>query len=74
MEKVMLPVSKADILQAIVKFPKKDYESLLREIEKLARTDRKVTANFVEAQELNMLSGLISIGGDSLEDTERVYD
>jgi hypothetical protein len=36
--------------------------------------NRKVTANFVEAQELNMLSGLISIGGDSLEDTERVYD
>jgi hypothetical protein len=54
--------------------PEKDYESLLREIEKLARTDRKVTANFIEAQELNMLSGLISIGGDSLEDTERVYD
>ncbi|MFO7462298.1 MAG: hypothetical protein R6X07_16920 [Desulfatiglandales bacterium] len=74
MEKVMLPVSKADILQAISKFPKKDYESLLREIEKLVRTDRKVTANFIEAQELNMLSGLISIGGDSLEDTERVYD
>ena len=74
MEKVMLPVSKADILQAISKVPKKDYESLLREIEKLARTDRKVTANFVEAQELNMLSCLISIGGDSLEDTERVYD
>jgi hypothetical protein len=74
MEKVMLPVSKADILQAISKFPKKDYESLLREIEKLARTDRKVTANFVEAQKLNMLLGLISIGGDSLEDTERVYD
>ena len=74
MEKVMLPVSKADILQAISKFPKKDYESLLREIEKLARTDRKVTANFIEAQELNMLSGLISIGGDSVEDTERVYD
>ena len=43
MEKVMLPVSKADILQAISKFPKKDYESLLREIEKLARTDRRVT-------------------------------
>jgi len=74
MEKNMLPVSKADILQAISKFPKKDYESLLREIEKLAQKDRKVTANFVEAQELNMLSGLISIGGDSLEDTERVYD
>jgi len=73
MEKVMLPVSKADILEAISKFPRKDYESLLREIEKLVRTDRKVTANLVEAQELNMLSGLISIGGDSLEDTERVY-
>jgi hypothetical protein len=74
MEKIMLPVSKADILQAISKFPKKDYESLLREIEKLARTDWKVNANFVEAQELKMLSGLISIGGDSVEDTERVYD
>ena len=74
MEKVMLPVSKADILQAISKFPQKDYESLLRKIEKLARTDRKVTANFVEAQELNMLSGLVSIGGDALEDAERVYD
>jgi hypothetical protein len=74
MEKVMLPVSKADILEATSKFPRKDYESLLREIEKLARTERKVTANFIEAQELSMLSGLISIGGDSLEDTERVYD
>ena len=74
MEKVMLPVSKADILKAISKFPKKDLESLLREIEKLARTDRKVTAKFVEAEELNMLSGLISIGGDALEDTERAYE
>ncbi len=74
MEKVMLPVSKADILQAISKFPKKDYESLLREIEKLAQKEKKVAAKYVEAQELNMLSGLISIGGDSLEDTERVYD
>ena len=74
MEKVMLPVPKADILEAISKFPKKDFESLLRQIEKLARTDTKITAKFVEAQELNMLSGLISIGGDALEDTEKVYD
>ena len=74
MEKIMVPVSKVDILQAISKFPKKDCESLLREIEKLAQTEGKVTANFVEAQELNMLSGLISIGGDALEDSERVYD
>ena len=73
MEKVMLPVSKADILQAIPKFPKKDLESLLREIEELSRTERMVTAKFVEAQELNMLSGLISIGGDALEDAERAY-
>jgi hypothetical protein len=74
MEKVMIPVSKADILQAISKFPRKDLESLLKEIEELARTEGKVTAKFVEAQELNVLSGLVSIGGDSLEDTERVYD
>jgi hypothetical protein len=76
MEKMMLPVSKADILEAISKskFPKKDFESLLRQIEKLARTDTEITARFVEAQELNMLSGLISIGGDALEDAERVYD
>ena len=70
MEKVMLPVSKADILQAISKFPKKDYESLLREIEKLARKEKKVAAKYVGAHELNMLSGLISIGGDSLENKE----
>jgi len=44
MEKVMLPVSKANILEAISKFPKKDFESLLRQIEKLARTDAKITA------------------------------
>lgn len=74
MEKVMLPVSKADILEAISKFPKKDFESLLRQIEKLARTDTKITAKFVEAQKLNMLSGLVSIGGDALKDTEKVYD
>jgi hypothetical protein len=73
MEKVMLPLFKADILEAISKFPKKDLESLLREIEELSRTERTVTAKFVEAQELNMLSGLISIGGDALEDAERVY-
>jgi hypothetical protein len=74
MEKIMLPVFKADILQAISKFPKKDLDSLLREIEALSRTERKVTAKFVEAQELNMLSGLISLGGDALEDAERFYD
>jgi hypothetical protein len=74
MEKVMIPVSKADILQAISKFPRKDLESLLKEIEELARTEGKVIAKFVEAQELNVLSGSVSIGGDSLEDTERVYD
>ena len=74
MEKIMVPVSKADILQAISKFPKKDLESLLREIQKLARTEGEATAKFVEAQELDVLLGLVSIGGDSLEDTERVYD
>jgi hypothetical protein len=74
MEKVMVPVSKADILQAISQFSKKDLESLMREIEELARTERKVQAKFVEAQELAVLSGLISIGGDALEDSERVYD
>ena len=50
MEKVMLPVFKGDILKAISKFPKKDLESLLREIEELSRTERKVTAKFVEAR------------------------
>ena len=74
MEKIMVPVSKAGILQAISKFPKKDLESLLREIQKFARTEGEATAKFVEAQELDVLSGLVSIGGDSLEDTERVYD
>jgi len=74
MEKVMLPVFNGDILKAISKFPKKDLEALLREIEELARSETKVTARFVEAQKLNMLSGLISIGGDALEDAERVYD
>jgi len=54
--------------------PKKDFESLLREIEELAQTRRRVTANFVEAEELNLLSGLISIGGDALENAERAYD
>lgn len=74
MEKVMVPVLKADILQAISKFPKKDLEPLLREIEEIARREGKVTPRFVEVKELNRLSGLISIGGDALEDTERVYD
>ena len=74
MEKVMLPVFKGDILKAISKFPKKDLDSLLKEIGEPSRAERKVAARFVEAQELNMLSGLISIGGDALEDAERVYD
>jgi|GEM_PF-1705501 len=74
MEKVMVPVLKADILQAISKFPKKDLESLLKEIEEIARREGKVTPRFVEVKELNRLSGLISIGGDALEETERVYD
>ena len=52
----------------------KTLESVLKEIEELARAERKVAAGFIEAQELNMLSGLISIGGDALEDAERVYD
>jgi hypothetical protein len=74
MEKVMVPVFKADILQALAKFSKKDLESLLREIEELPRKEGKVTAKFVEAQELNRLSGWVSIGGDALKDAERVYD
>ena len=77
MEKIMLPVSKADILQAISKFPKKDYESLLREIEKLARKEKKVAANFVEAQELKMLSGckrLTKPSGLWLQSAFRCYD
>lgn len=74
MEKVMVSVSKADILQAISQFSKKDLESLARKIEELARTERNVQARFVEAQGLAVLSGLISIGGDALEESERVYD
>jgi hypothetical protein len=71
MKMVMVPVFKADILQALAKFSKKDLASLLREIEELSRTEGKVTAKFVKAQELNRLSGLVSIGGDTLKDAER---
>jgi hypothetical protein len=48
MEKIMVPVSYADILQAISKFPKKDLEYLLREIQKLARTEGRLPPSLLK--------------------------
>lgn len=74
MEKIMLPISKDEILKAITKFPKEDLRSFLMELELLLQEGRKLTARYVEAKELDKLSGLISIGGDAVADAEKIYD
>ena len=41
------------------------------ELELLLEHKKKVTARYVGAKDLDKLSGLISIGGDAVEDTEK---
>jgi len=74
MEKIMVPVSRDEIVKAISRFPKKDLRSFLMELELLLQDENKLTARYVAAKELDKLSGLISIGGDAVVDAEKIYD
>ena len=74
MEKIMLPISRDEILIAISKFSEKDLRSFLMELESLLQHQKKATPRYVGAKELDKLSGLISIGGDAVADAENIYD
>lgn len=74
MEKIMVSVSRDEVLKAISKFPKEDLKSFLAELELLLREDRKLTTRYVAAEGFDKLSGLISIGGDAVADAEEIYD
>ena len=74
MEKIMLPISRDEILIAISKFSEKDLRSFLMELELLLEHQKKATPRYVGAKELDKLSGLISVGGDAVTDAENIYD
>jgi len=73
-EKIMLPISRDEILLAISKFSEKDLRSFLMELELLLEHQKKAIPRYVGAEELDKLSGLISVGGDAVADAENIYD
>jgi hypothetical protein len=74
MEKIMLPISRDEILLAISKLSEKDLRSFLIELELRLEHQKKAIPKYVGAKKLDKLSGLISVGGDAVEDAENIYD
>jgi len=68
MKKVLIKIPEETLLEVIRCVPQKDLERLIREVK------GKVTPVRVDAHELDMLTGIISVGGDAIEDTEAIYD
>jgi hypothetical protein len=74
MEKIMLPISRDEILLAISKLSEKELRSFLVELELRLEHQKKVIPRCVGAKKLDKLSGLISVGGDAVADAENIYD
>ncbi len=71
MTKVTLDLPRGEIVRILSQLSSEEREEVMREAEK----ERGVLkTKFISTEELLKLKGLISVGGDSLIDSERLYD
>jgi len=69
MEELTVRLPKRFLLELLYQVPGKELEAILREI---ARKSQLKPVR-VSSQSLDNLTGLISVGGDALQDTETIY-
>lgn len=67
---VTLELPEIVLLQALRQLPPLRRQWLLRQLEQ----EQSPTMSGVPAAELDKITGLISVGGDALEDSKRLYD
>jgi len=70
MEELTVRLPKRFLLELLYQVPGKELEAILREI---ARKSQLKPVR-VSSQSLDNLTGLISVGGDALQDTETIYE
>lgn len=70
MEELTVRLPKQMLLDLLRQVPRKELESLLREITGKSQLEPVR----VPSQSLDKLTGLISVGGDALQDTEAIYE
>ena len=63
-------VPEPKLIEAFRRLPPKQRAELLERLQALCKLELKV----VPASRLHALTGLVSLGGDALADTEAVYD
>jgi hypothetical protein len=73
MDKVTIPVATEDVLKGLAGLPQNELERVIKTLERLLAPLRTKPV-FVDAKRLDQLTGLISVGGDAVEDTENIYD
>lgn len=70
MEELTVRLPKQMLLDLLRQVPRKELESLIREITGKSQLEPVR----VPSQSLDKLTGLISVGGDALQDTEAIYE
>jgi len=65
-----LELSDTKLMDAFRRLPPQQREELLRKLQSIRETKLRV----VSSNRLNEITGLISLGGDALENAEAIYD
>jgi hypothetical protein len=72
MDKVTIPIATEDVLKGLVELPSDELERVIKTLER-SLPPLRIKPVFVEAMRLDQLTGLISVGGDAVDDTENIY-
>lgn len=71
MTKVILDLPKGEIVRILAQLPLEEREEIIREV---GKDNREIKPKYVPIEEVLKLKGIISVGGDALIDSERIYD
>ena len=71
MTKVILDLPKGEIVRILAQLPLEEREEIIREV---GKEHGELRAKFIPIEEVLKLKGIISVGGDALIDSEKIYD
>lgn len=71
MTKVTLDLPKGEIVRILSQLSSEEREEIIRGV---GKEYRELKPKFVPVEEVLKLKGIISVGGDALIDSERIYD
>ncbi|NQE04878.1 hypothetical protein C5S32_03310 [ANME-1 cluster archaeon GoMg1] len=73
MGKVILDIPRGEIVRILSQLSSEEREEIMREVGK-EHGVLKLKPKYISIEEVLELSGIISVGGDALMDSERIYD